>query len=106
MPRIDLKELATRESEQVEWKENVANIDEIIETAVAFSNDISNLGGGYIVCGAKETKDEHGFAKMERPGLSANRLKEIEGKFMTGCRERVSPPIHASRRRACCVVGR
>jgi ATP-dependent DNA helicase RecG len=35
---IDLKELAYRESEQVEWKENVADINDVIQTAVAFSN--------------------------------------------------------------------
>jgi ATP-dependent DNA helicase RecG len=93
MPRIDLKELATRESEQVEWKENVADIDDVISTAVAFANDISNLGGGYIVCGAREAKDEHGFQKMLTPGLSASRLKELEGRVIQGCRDRVDPSI-------------
>lgn len=44
---IDLKELAYRESEQVEWKENVADINDVIQTAVAFANDYSNLGWIY-----------------------------------------------------------
>ncbi|WP_316887227.1 AlbA family DNA-binding domain-containing protein [Ralstonia flatus] len=56
MNLIDLKELATRESERVEWKENVADIPDLVRTACAFANDYSNLGGGYIVCGAAEKK--------------------------------------------------
>ena len=90
---VDLKELAQRESERVEWKENVADIDSIIKTAVAFANDYSNLGGGYIVCGAKEDKDEHGFQKLIETGLTAQRLKEVEGKAMADLREKASPPI-------------
>jgi len=43
---IDLHELAKRESERVEWKENVADITNVIKTIVAFANDYSNLGGG------------------------------------------------------------
>ena len=46
---IDLKELSVRESERVEWKENVADIADVVSTIVAFANDISNLGGGYVV---------------------------------------------------------
>ncbi|MBP8791096.1 MAG: putative DNA binding domain-containing protein [Breznakibacter sp.] len=90
---VNLKELSQRESERVEWKESVADIDDIIRTAVAFANDFSNLGGGYIVCGAKETKDEHGFQKLVEIGLGSSRLKEIEGKFMNDLREKVFPPI-------------
>jgi ATP-dependent DNA helicase RecG len=90
---IDLKELAYRESEQVEWKENVADINDVIQTAVAFANDYSNLGGGYIVCGAKEVKDEHGFQKMLLPGMTSQRLKEVEGKVLNACRDYVDPPI-------------
>ena len=90
---VNLKELSQRESERVEWKENVADIEDIIKTAVAFSNDYSNLGGGYIVCGAKETKDEYGFLKLLEIGLTSGRIKEIEGKFMNDLREKVFPPI-------------
>jgi predicted HTH transcriptional regulator len=93
MTRIDLSELARRESEQIEWKENVADIDDVVETLSAFANDLQNLGGGYVVCGAREAKDEHGFPKLVRAGLTANRLKEVEGTVLTRCRERVSPPI-------------
>lgn len=93
MNTIDLKELSKRESERVEWKENVADIEDIIRTSVAFANDYSNLGGGYIVCGAKESKDEHGFQKLIETGLTSSRLKEIEGKLTTDLREKVFPPI-------------
>ncbi|NJL27277.1 MAG: hypothetical protein HC897_04980 [Thermoanaerobaculia bacterium] len=50
-------------------------------------------GGGYVVCGAQETTDEHGFARLERTGLSATRLKEVEGTVLARCRDRVSPPL-------------
>jgi len=93
MQRIDLHELSVRESERVEWKLNVASIDGIVCTAVAFANDFSNLGGGYIVCGAEETKDAAGFQKVTFLGLSANRFKEVENKFLADCRDHVDPPI-------------
>jgi ATP-dependent DNA helicase RecG len=93
MDKIDLAELSKRESERVEWKENVADIDDIVRTAVAFANDFSNLGGGYIVCGARESKDEHGFQKLLQIGLTANRLKEIENKFLSDLREKAFPSI-------------
>ena len=93
MSIIDLDELSKRESERVEWKENVADIEDVVRTAVAFANDYSNLGGGYIICGAAETRDEYGFQKIDLKGLDSNRLKEIEGKTLTLLRERVSPPL-------------
>jgi len=93
MSIVDLNELAKRESERVEWKENVADIDEVAKTAVAFANDYANLGGGYIVCGAKETQDEFGFQKMIRVGLTSSRFKEVENKLTAVLRENVTPPI-------------
>lgn len=93
---IDLKELSARESERVEWKENgddIHIINSIVKTISAFANDISNFGGGYIVCGAKEIKDEYGFPKIQYTGLSANKIKEIEGKVMQHCRDYISPAI-------------
>jgi ATP-dependent DNA helicase RecG len=91
--RIDLRQLAERESEQVEWKNNVADVDDVVETLSAFANDLANLGGGYVVCGANETKDAHGFPSIELTGLTSSRLKEIEGTVLARCRERVSPPL-------------
>lgn len=93
MLNLDLKELSQRESERVEWKENVADIESVIKTAVALANDFSNLGGGYIICGAKEEQDEHGFQKLVQIGLLSSRLKEIEGKVLSDLREKVDPPI-------------
>jgi ATP-dependent DNA helicase RecG len=90
---VDLQQLSQRESEQTEWKENVANIDDVVETLSAFANDLSNLGGGYVVCGAKEEKDEHGFPRLAKAGLTAARLREVQGTVLTRCRDRVSPPI-------------
>lgn len=90
---VNLQRLLVRESEQVEWKEDVADIEDVVTTLSAFANDWSNLGGGYVVCGAREIKDEHGFPAVEIRGLTANRLKEVEGKVLTGCRERISPSI-------------
>jgi ATP-dependent DNA helicase RecG len=92
-PRISLDELARRESEQTEWKENVADVDDVVATLCAFANDLQNLGGGTVVCGAREEKDAQGFPKLVRSGLTANRLKEVENTVLTRCRERVSPPI-------------
>ncbi|CAG1001854.1 hypothetical protein BURK2_03089 [Burkholderiales bacterium] len=93
MNKIDLSELARRESEQVEWKLNVADIEDVLATITAFANDFQNLGGGYVVCGAEETKDEHGFQKVRFPGLSASRFKEIEGKVISDSRARIDPPV-------------
>ncbi|WP_437572091.1 ATP-binding protein [Sorangium sp. So ce542] len=91
--RIDLVELARRESEQTEWKENVADVNDVVETLSAFANDLQNLGGGFVVCGAKEEKDESGFPRLVRTGLAAARLKEVENTVLARCRERVSPPL-------------
>jgi ATP-dependent DNA helicase RecG len=91
--RIDLKELAARESEQVEWKENVADEEDVVATIVAFANDLANLGGGYVVCGAQEGKDAHGFQAVSMVGLTSSRLKEVEGKVLAMCRDVVEPVL-------------
>lgn len=91
--RIDLTELARRENEQTEWKENVADTDDVVATLSAFANDLQNLGGGYVVCGVREDKDEHGFPRLVRAGLTASHFKEVEGTVLAACRDRVSPPI-------------
>ena len=93
---IDLNELSLRESERVEWKENGDDIDvvkKIVKTISAFANDISNFGGGYVVCGAKEIKDDYGFPKVQYKGLTANKLKEIEGKVTQHCRDYIHPAL-------------
>ena len=91
--QVDLQELSRRESEQTDWKENVADIDDVVGTLAAFANDLQNLGGGYVVCGAREAKDPHGFPVSARTGLTATRFKEVENHVLARCRDRVSPPI-------------
>jgi len=93
---VDLTELATRESAIVEWKENVARISDVIETIVAYANDFLNLGGGYIVCGAQETKDDFGFQSVRYVGLTAERLKVVKETIINNCTNaiRVNPPIN------------
>lgn len=91
--KIDLNQLASRESEQVEWKKNVADIEDVLRTITAFANDFQYMGGGYVVCGAEESVDEHGFPKVDFPGLISSRLKEIEGKVMSDCRTKIDPPL-------------
>ncbi|HRX76961.1 MAG TPA: hypothetical protein P5342_05825, partial [Candidatus Cloacimonadota bacterium] len=86
---IDLDELLSRENERVEWKENVADIDSVIKTIVAFSNDFSNLGGGYVVCGARESKDEYGFPSVHLVGLDSVRYQEIENRTINDLRSKV-----------------
>jgi len=93
---IDLKELAKRESEKVEWKEHgddPAVIKSITRTITAFANDIANMGGGYVVCGARETKDEYGFQKVVYTGLKSDQLKKIESTVLQHCREYISPSL-------------
>ena len=93
---IDLKELSQRESEAVEWKENGDDMNivvSIVKTISAFANDIANFGGGYVVCGAKEIRDVYGFPKLVYTGLSATKLKEIEGRVLQHCRDYVSPAV-------------
>ena len=103
MGPIDLQKLSERESEQVEWKENVACYDSVIKTAVAFANDYSNLGGGYIVCGAKEGKDKYGFQRLIKTGMVAKRCKEVEERLLHDLRNKVDPSICSNSRR---ITGR
>ena len=91
--RVDLAALLQRENEQTEWKERVADVDDVVEVLSAFANDLQNLGGGYVVCGAREEKDDHGFPRVVPVGLVASRLREIENTVLARCRERVSPPL-------------
>lgn len=93
MEELNLRDLLVRESEQVEWKENVADIDDVVATISAFANDWANLGGGWVVCGAAEGRDEYGSPIVRTPGLNAARLREVEGTVMTRCRDRVVPPL-------------
>ena len=93
---INLKELSQKESVKVEWKENGNDrniVSSITKTITAFANDISNMGGGYVICGAKEVKDDYGFPKIQYTGLSVEKIKEIESKVLHHCRDYISPSI-------------
>lgn len=90
---IDLTVLARRESEQVEWKEGVADEEAVAATLVAFANDRANLGGGYVVCGVRESKDEHGFPRIEVLGLGAADFKRVENKVLSICQDHVRPSL-------------
>jgi ATP-dependent DNA helicase RecG len=90
---IDLRELLLRESEQVEWKENVADVNDVVRTLVAFANDLANLGGGRVVCGAHEGVDAHGFPAVRLVGLTAERIAALRGQVVTRCQANVSPSV-------------
>ncbi len=45
MAYVDLQTLAIRENAQTEWKENVADLGEVLRTLAAFADDLSNLCG-------------------------------------------------------------
>ena len=93
---IDLIELSRRESERVEWKANGDDpgvVLSIVKTITAFANDIANTAGGYVVCGAKEGKDQYGFPKVLFTGLTADRFLEVENTVLAWCRDRVSPSV-------------
>ena len=90
---LDLDELFRRESARVEWKDQVADTDDVVATLSAFANDLASLGGGWVVCGAAEEKDEHGFARMRRRGLDAARCKEVCRQVIDRCAKTVTPPI-------------
>jgi ATP-dependent DNA helicase RecG len=91
---IDLEDLFRREGDQVECKYRVGDTDKMVRTLIAFSNDYPhNLGGGYVVCGAREEKDEHGFQKVLKQGLSAAELKRVKGKVHNSLRKHAHPSI-------------
>jgi predicted HTH transcriptional regulator len=92
---INLDELSSRESETVEWKENVADVEDVIQTAVAFANDFLNLGGGYIICGAKQSVDVYNFPAVHYTGLTSGRFNELKDEVVNTLwnPNKVSPPI-------------
>lgn len=94
--QINISELSARESASVEWKENVADIRDVIATITAFANDYLNYGGGYVICGAKEEKDSNGFPTVKYVGLTAQRLKEVKERVINDCTHslRVNPIIN------------
>ena len=56
MEPIDLKTLALRESDQVEWKENVADTDNVVATLSAFAMIGPTSGGATSYAERKKKK--------------------------------------------------
>ncbi len=90
---IDLDEIRIRESERVEWKLRAADPKDVVRSVVAIANDLHNLGGGYIVCGAEEAENAHGFQRLVAQGLTAQEIKRIQDKAVGALRSQVSPPL-------------
>ncbi len=94
MTPIDLDNLLRRESARVEWKRQAAEIEDVVKTLSAFANDLEGSEqGGWVVCGIEEGRDDHEFPIGRQVGLAASRFQEIQGRVLSWCRERVSPPM-------------
>ncbi|NJL30092.1 MAG: hypothetical protein HC897_20455 [Thermoanaerobaculia bacterium] len=69
-PWLDLNQLLRWESSTVEWKK-VGDPLEIVRKLTAFANgEIA----GIVVCGIEEARDEHGFVRPLKTGLTAGEL--------------------------------
>jgi ATP-dependent DNA helicase RecG len=91
--KTDWNELVQRESARVEWKENVANPQNVVKTLSAFANDFQQVGGGRVLCGLKEEKNQYGEPGAKVVGLDEKRLKEVRNKVLDYCHRYVDPPI-------------
>ncbi|MBK8256124.1 MAG: ATP-binding protein [Polyangiaceae bacterium] len=92
----DVEALLKAEGPHIEWKENVADVEEVVQTLCAFANDHRNTGvGGHVVCGIREAK-EHGFKKAEIAGLTSDRFNKLSNAVMTTCTRHVYPAISPS----------
>lgn len=94
--KLDLDALLADEGARVEWKENVADVAEVVQTLSAFANDHGDVGGGWVICGVEEQRDEHGFAMARKVGLDAARYHELRNKVVDWCERYVEPGIHPS----------
>jgi ATP-dependent DNA helicase RecG len=91
--KLDWNELVQRESARVEWKENVANLQNVVKTLSAFANDFQQVGGGRVLCGLKEEKNQYGEPVAKVVGLDEKRFKEVKNKVMAYCHQCVEPPL-------------
>lgn len=69
------------ESTRIEFKSDW-NPETIQYTICAFSNDIDNMGGGYIVIGVEE---ENGVPVFPIKGIEKNKIDSIEKKLRESC---------------------
>ena len=74
------------ENERIEYKKGW-NPAAIYRTICAFANDFENIGGGYIIVGAEESK---GQAKRPLSGISEDELDDIQ-KEMVGYNHLIRP---------------
>ncbi|MCP4219842.1 MAG: ATP-binding protein, partial [bacterium] len=74
-------------------KENVANPQNVVKTLSAFANDFQQVGGGRVLCGLKEEKNESGEPVAVVVGLDEKRFKEIKNKVLDSCHRYVDPPL-------------
>lgn len=91
--KMDWNQLVQRESARIEWKENVANPQNVVKTLCAFANDFQQVGGGRVLCGLKEEKNESGEPTAVVVGLDEKRFKEIKNKVLDSCHRYVDPPL-------------
>jgi ATP-dependent DNA helicase RecG len=89
----DLDALLADEGARVEWKANVAEVAEVVRTLSAFANDHGNVGGGWVICGVEEQRDEHGFTVARKVGLDAARYRELRNKVVDWCHRYVDPVL-------------
>jgi ATP-dependent DNA helicase RecG len=91
----DLINSRTIESSRIEFKRGW-NPFNILRTVCAFSNDIDELGGGYIIIGIEEAG---GIIQLPPYGLEQKSLDAIQREFFKLCnnniREKVFPQIEA-----------
>ncbi|MDQ1350593.1 MAG: hypothetical protein QG657_895 [Acidobacteriota bacterium] len=90
---MDWNRLVQRESARVEWKEQVANPQDVVKTLCAFANDFQQVGGGRVLCGLKEEKNESAAPAAVVIGLDEKRFKEIKNKVLDYCHRYVDPPL-------------
>lgn len=86
---INIEDLLNRrkiESERIEFKKGW-NPDKIMRTICAFANDLSNLGGGYILIGVDE---ENGIAKRPVVGVNLETIDGIQKELNNYC-NKISP---------------
>lgn len=77
------------EWERLEFKKGW-NPEEIIHTICAFTNDVNNWDGGYLIAGIEEDK---GQPILPPIGLSANKIDEIQ-KELVNLSYRLRPNYH------------
>lgn len=89
----DINVLLAAEGARVEWKENVADVGGVVRTLSAFANDHGNEGGGWVICGIEEQRDEYGFPRPYPIGLLASQCKELREKVVDWCHRYVEPSL-------------